>query len=167
MKSVELVIKGRKVIDIGYRPYLLLNAMYRDIQKIFAFNAREEGKETVIIRLQGEDSSITQYIDFIQSNFPEHAEVEEVIERSFEGHVMDADKFLQLLQFEQINKAVPAIISIDKKQDIMIGKQDSTISILKGVKEDASDALYEKYEQLSKEITEIKATLSEIKAKVA
>ena len=188
MKSVELVIKGRKVIDIGYRSYLLLNAMYRDIQKIFAFNAREEGKEKVIIRLQGEDGIITQYIDFIQSNFPEHAEVEEVIERSFEGHVMDADKFLQLLQFEQINKAIPAIISIDKKQDIMIGKQDimigkqdSTIIILKGVKEDTSaikndisalrkdtsDALYGKYEQLSKEITEIKATLSEIKAKVA
>jgi hypothetical protein len=127
MKSVELVIKGRKVIDIGYRSYLLLNAMYRDIQKIFAFNAREEGKEKVIIRLQGEDGIITQYIDFIQSNFPEHAEVEEVIERSFEGHVMDADKFLQLLQFEQINKAIPAIISIDKKQDIMIGKQDIMI----------------------------------------
>ncbi|MFB3766605.1 MAG: hypothetical protein ACE14P_15355 [Methanotrichaceae archaeon] len=26
MKSVELVIKGRKVIDAGYRPFLLLNA---------------------------------------------------------------------------------------------------------------------------------------------
>lgn len=40
---------------------------------------------------------------------------------------MEADRFLQLLQFEQINKAIPAIISIDKKKDIMIGKQDIMI----------------------------------------
>jgi len=195
MKSVELAIKGGKVVDVGYRPYLLLNAMYQGIQNIFAFNVGEKGEEMVIVRIKGEDEAVTQYADFLKSNFPKHAEVEEIIERRFEGPVMEADKFLQLLQFEQINKAIPAIISIDKKQDIMIEKQDvmigkqdvmiekqdSALGILDGVREDTSairndisalrkdtsETLYEKYDQLSREITEIKATLSEIKAKVA
>ena len=127
MKSVELAIKGGKVVDVGYRPYLLLNAMYQGIQNIFAFNVREKGEEMVIVRIKGEDEAVTQYADFLKSNFPKHAEVEEIIERRFEGPVMEADKFLQLLQFEQINKAIPAIISIDKKQDIMIEKQDVMI----------------------------------------
>jgi len=59
-------------------------------------------------------------------------------------------------------------------------KQDTTIEILKSVKEDTSninneispskedikDIFYEKYEYLTREIIDIKATLSEIKAKV-
>jgi acylphosphatase len=188
MKSAELVIKGSKVIGVGYRPFLLLNAMYLGVEKFFAFNAREDDKETVIIRVRGEGQNITQYIEFAKTNFPEHARVEEVTERNYEGPVMYTDKFLQLLQFEQISKAVPAIINIDRKQDIMIGKhdimigkQDLTISILGNMKEDTSaikndisalrkdtsDMLYEKYEQLSREIADIKATLSEMKAKAS
>ena len=115
MKSAELVIKGSKVIGVGYRPFLLLNAMYLGVEKFSAFNAREEDQETVIVRMQGEDRIIIQCIDFIRSNFPEQAIVEEVTERGFEGLVMDADKFRKILQFEQISKAVTAIISIDKK----------------------------------------------------
>ncbi len=65
MKSIELAIKGRKVIDVGYRPFLLLNAMYRDIEKVFAFNVRADGKEMVFVRMQGEDESIIDYINFI------------------------------------------------------------------------------------------------------
>ena len=227
---IELVIKGRKIIDVGYRQFLLLNAMQRSIQKFYAFNVKADSQEMLLVRIQGEDEQIAQYIDFVRSNFPEHAEVGEIVERSFEGQVMNAFRSMQILQFEQMNKAIPAILSIDKKQsmmlekqDAMLEKQDTTISILKEVKEDtsetvsvlkevkkdtgatvsilkevkedtgttvsvlkevkedtsavkadisglrrdASESLYEKYEQLCLEIAEIKATLSDIKAKVA
>jgi hypothetical protein len=67
------------------------------------------------------------------------------------------------------------------KQDKMLDRQDTTIGILKDVKEDTSsisngiselkrdamDSILEKYFELSREIAEIKATLSEIKAKVS
>ncbi|KAF5424485.1 Acylphosphatase [Candidatus Methanomarinus sp.] len=67
-----------------------------------------------------------------------------------------------------------------EKQDAMIGKQDTTIEVLKSVKEDASninnkissskedmkDIFYEKYDYLAREIIDIKANISEIKAKV-
>jgi len=67
-----------------------------------------------------------------------------------------------------------------EKQDVMIEKQDITVEILKSVKEDTSainneistskedikDIFYEKYEYLTREIIDIKATLSEVKAKV-
>jgi acylphosphatase len=127
MKSVELIIKGRKVKDVGYRPFLLLQALNSGIQKFFAFNSGAKGNEIVIVQMQGEDDIIASYIDFVKSQFPEHAEVEEIVERDFKGQVQDAYKFAQTLQFEQIAKAVPVIISIDKKQDIVIGKQDIMI----------------------------------------
>jgi acylphosphatase len=67
-----------------------------------------------------------------------------------------------------------------EKQDVMIGKQDTTIEVLKSVKEDTSninnkissskedikDIFYEKYDYLAREIIDIKANISEIKAKV-
>ncbi|MFB3766010.1 MAG: hypothetical protein ACE14P_12295 [Methanotrichaceae archaeon] len=62
---------------------------------------------------------------------------------------------------------------------ITIEKQGNAIGLLEGIKEntsetktdisapkkDAPDSLFEKYEQLAREIAEIKATLSELKAK--
>jgi acylphosphatase len=181
MKSVELIIKGRKVKDVGYRPFLLLHALNRGIQNFFAINSGVNGSEIVIVQMQGEDDVIASYIDFVRSQFPEHAEVEEIIERDFKGHVEDAYKFVQLLQFEQIAKAVPVIISIDKKQDIMIKKQDISIGILSDVRDDTcaikddisvlrkdtSESISEKYEELRREIADIKETILELKAKAA
>jgi len=181
MKSVELIIKGRKVNDVSYRPFLFLHAVNRGIQKFFAYNSGDVGNETVTVHLQGEDEIITSYINFIRTKHPEHAEVEEIIERDFKGHVEDAYKFAQILQFEQIAKAVPVIISIDKKQDIMIGKQDTSIGILRDVRDDTcaikddisvlrkdtSESISEKYEELRREIAEIKETILELKAKAA
>jgi acylphosphatase len=195
MKSVELIIKGRKVKDVGYRPFLLLQALNSGIQKFFAYNSGVEGNETVTVQMQGEDDIIASYIDFVKSQFPEHAEVEEIVERDFKGQVQDAYKFAQTLQFEQIAKAVPVIISIDKKQDIvigkqdimiekqdvMIGKQDKSIGILRDVRDDTcaikddisvlrkdtSESISEKYEELRREIAEIKETILELKAKAA
>jgi len=67
-----------------------------------------------------------------------------------------------------------------EKQDVMIGKQDTTIEVIKSVKEDTSNInnkissskedikniFYEKYDYLAREIIDIKANISEIKAKV-
>ncbi len=71
--------------------------------------------------------------------------------------------------------------NISDLQVQMLEKQDATIGVLKEVKEDTSsirndiselkkdtmDTILEKYFELSREIAEIKATLSEIKAKVS
>ncbi len=100
------------------------NGAYR---KFMLLTPVRDGKEIVVVRVQGEDNIVTSYIGFIKSNYPDHAEVEEIVEKDFDGPVEDIFKFAQILQFEQIAKAVPAIISIDKKQDIMIEKQDIMI----------------------------------------
>ena len=148
MRKIEITIRGPKAVDVGYRPFLLLNAMNFGIGKVFAYNL--EG--AVRVRVQGAEEKIDQYLHLIRSARPQHAEVDGVEVTEFEGEVMRASVFLQFLQFEQINKAIPAILSIDKKQDIMIGKQDimigkqdamvskqdQTLDVLEGVREDTS-----------------------------
>jgi len=155
MRKIEIEIKGPKVVDVGYRPFLLLNAMNLGISKVFAYNL--EG--AVRVRVHGAEEKIDQYLDLIRSVRPQHAEVDGIEVTEFEGEVMRASVFLQFLQFEQINKAIPAILSIDKKQDIMIekqdimiekqdimigkqdamvSKQDQTLDVLEGLREDTS-----------------------------
>jgi acylphosphatase len=187
-KGREIIISGSKVCGVGYRPFLLLTALSLGIEKVYAYNVLVEGTEKVIVHLQSDEGKLNSYANVIKSSTPEHARVDRIEETDYQGEVMDAGVYLQFLQFEQINKAVPAILSIDKKQSTMLEKQDSmlerqdeTISILKEVKEDTSsirndiselkkdakDSILEKYFELSREIAEIKATLSDIKAKVS
>jgi len=165
-----------------------LTALSLGIEKVYAYNVLVEGTEKVIVHLQSDEGKLNSYADVIKSSTLEHARVDRIEEMDYQGEVMDAGVYLQFLQFEQINKAVPAILSIDKKQSTMLEKQDSmlerqdeTISTLKevkedtssikndisGLKKDAKDSILEKYFELSREIVEIKATLSDIKAKVS
>jgi acylphosphatase len=148
MRTIEIVIRGPKVVEVGYRAFLLVNAMTIGIGKVFAFNI----DESVVVRVCGAEDKIDRYVDFVKSAFPLHAQVDKIEVKDFEGEVTEALVFMQFLQFEQINKAIPAIISIDKKQDIMISKQDimiskqdimiskqeKTLTVLEDVREDTS-----------------------------
>lgn len=182
MRTIEIVIRGPKVVEVGYRAFLLVNAMTIGIGKVFAFNV----DESVVVRVCGAEDKIDRYVDFVKSAFPLHVQVDKIEVKDFEGEVTEALVFMQFLQFEQINKAIPAIISIDKKQDIMISKQEKTLTVLEGVREDTSiirkdvssikndvstlarqttlEDLEKKYELLSREVAEIKENISEIKA---
>lgn len=117
MKSVELFIKGKNVHNIDYKPFLLLKASEQGIQKIYAFNSRLEEAETVVVRLQGEDEIVTKYIDFLKTSYPDQLEVEGIIEQEFNGHVLYASDFAQILQLELITKAVSAISNIENKKN--------------------------------------------------
>jgi len=127
MKKVELIIKGQKVHDIGYRPFLLQRALERGIGKFFAFNSHENAKEIVVVRAEGDVEIIGSFIEYITANYPDGAQVDEIEQRDFSGPLDDAYRYMMLLQFEQISKAVPAILSLDRKQDVMIEKQDIMI----------------------------------------
>ena len=91
--------------------------------------------------------------------------------------VKDDTSCIKDLQLQMLDKQDKLL----DKQDKMLDKQDMTIGVLREVKEDTSaikngitelkkdahDSILEKYFELSREITEIKVTLSEIKAKVS
>ena len=126
-KSIELIISGRRVCSVGYRPFLLLNAMRMGVRNFYAYNSSEGGEERVVAQLYGDEDKINRCIDFIRANHPELAEVGKIEVAGYEGEIMAAGEFLQILQFEQINKGIPAILSINKKQDTLIEKQDIMI----------------------------------------
>jgi hypothetical protein len=107
--------------------------------------------------VEADQTIINEYNDFINLNIPENAQVTEVSFGDYNGYVTSISDYVHLIQVEQLNKGIPAILSIDNKQDV-------TVDILKNVKEDISALreeismsrkdtkaeLYEKYEYLSR-----------------
>ncbi|MDW7726725.1 MAG: hypothetical protein SCH70_06350 [Candidatus Methanoperedens sp.] len=70
---------------------------------------------------------------FAGSNYPENANVSDMAFEDYQGYVMNIVDYMHLIQVEQLSKGIPAILSIDKKQDKMLEKQDETIAEIKQV----------------------------------
>ena len=169
---------------------------------------------------EGDDDQIAALRELVASKRPKDARVSDVAIEEYDGRIVSTTDFMHIIQVQQLNKGIPAILRIqttqekmlekqcmmldkqdqmlDKqdqmldKQDQMLDKQETTISILKNIKEDTSEigvikeeisaaryearrereeiistlksgSLEEKYEELSREIAEIKAAIAEIK----
>ena len=56
----------------------------------------------------------------------------------YDGPVEPIGKYSQRFTGAQLRKGIASLTSIDEKQDRMLEKQDETIEVLKGVKEDTS-----------------------------
>lgn len=152
MNRAKITIKGDMVQEIGYRVFLLTNALNFGISKFYAYNAVIEGRQAVIILIEAEKEIIIDFYNYIKANIPEDAIVYDFEMEEFTGNVMDIDRYLHLIQVEQLNKGVPAIIDIREntktmlekqdmmlgKQDMMLEKQDMSIKLLETIKEDTS-----------------------------
>jgi acylphosphatase len=138
MKKLKGTILGDKTHDVGYRVFLLTKAMELGIGRFHASNTFNKEVQAVVFYFEADQTAINEYKDLINSNFPENAEVTEVSFEDYSGYVTSISDYMHLIQVEQLNKGISAILSIEKKQGQMLEKQDATIDIMKSVKEDTS-----------------------------
>ena len=203
-------IKGEKVHDVGYRVFLLDLALELGIERFAAYNRTDGGSEVVSVMAEGEDDQIATFRELIARERPGDAEVSDVAIEEYDGRIASTTDFMHIIQVQQLNKGIPAILRIQTtqekmlekqcmmldKQDQMLDKQETSISILKNIDEDTSEmvaikeevstARYEarrereeiisilksgsqeeKYEELSREIAEIKASIEDLRARGA
>jgi len=192
-------IKGEKVHDVGYRVFLLDLALELGIERFAACNRIGCGSEVVSVMAEGDDDQIAAFRELVASMRPDDASVSDVTIEDYDGRIASTTDFMHIIQVQQLNKGIPAILRIQttqekmlEKQCMMLDNQDTTISILKNIKDDTSEigaikeevstaryearrereeiistlksgSMVEKYEQLSREIAEIKAAIAEIK----
>ncbi len=189
--------------------FLANRAIDIDLPGFSAQNRIENGRQVLLAFFEGDESQVVEFRRFIEAEKPPEAEVSSITIQDYQGQVGDTLLFHQKMSSQHLGKGIDAILRMEKKQDMMLGKQDATIGILKEVKEDTAninnlqiqmldkqdvtigvlkevkedtssirndiselkkdtmDTILEKYFELSREIAEIKATLSEIKAKVS
>ncbi len=125
--KMQASIIGNPVHGVGYRVFLLRKALGYGIQKFNASNEVIQGKQQVVVHADGEPEAIEALSLCIRSESPPDAIVSDVSVQDYNGYVISIIDYMHLIQVEQLTKGIPAIISIDKKQDQMLNKQDQMI----------------------------------------
>ena len=130
-----LIIEGELIHHVGYRPFLLVEALKRrKITNFEAENFRQDNHQRVIINIVGEERKISEFVKFIKNNFPDYAKNCKVIEEkdSYPSEVMHINDFRDILAVEQQNNMVQGGLQIDKKLDTgfsMLGEKVDSLRI--------------------------------------
>jgi len=123
-----LIIEGEMIHRVGYRPFLLTEALKRKkITNFEAENVKEDGKQKVIINMVGEEQKILEFVKFIKNNFPDHAKNCRVSleEDKCPSEVMHINDFRDVLAVEQQNNIVQGGLEISNKIDALRRETDN------------------------------------------
>lgn len=156
----KIVIKGHKVKNVGYRPFLFEVATRKLVPYFDAVNKKEvdnDGNEIVEVFVGGPKDDVDNFIEFIkdENNKPEYANVEsiEVVEKDYKGGIMTIESFSMWLNSDQLYK----MTTIGTK---MLGKQDETIEEIRDLRDDLKSYFDKRFDKIEKDVFQIKKKIN-------
>ena len=168
--KLKTKITGSRVHDVGYRVFLLRKALGLGMDRFNAYNTKENKNQVLIALLEGSEEQITAFVDFAKLNKLENAEVTDMTFEDYKGYVMSVSDYMHLIQVEQLSKGIPAILSIDSKQDKMLEKQDKMLEKLDETKKEVvgeiRDLRWDLKSYMDKRLVKIENDIAMIKAKM-
>ena len=138
--KMQAVITGKKVHDVGYRVFLLEKSLELGFQRFNARNQVQDNGQQVIVQYEGEPERVETFSAVVRKEHPPDADISDIAFEPYEGHVISITDYMHMIQIAQLSKGIPAIISIDKKQDRMLEKQDRML--------EKQDRMLEKQDQM-------------------
>ena len=78
----------------------------------------------VVALIEGDEGQLKGFRSFVEESRPEGSEVSSTLFEEYQGYVMSVEDFMHVSMVEQLNKGIPALLRIDRKQDKMLEKQD-------------------------------------------
>jgi acylphosphatase len=120
--KLKIKITGPKVHDVGYRVFLLKNAMNLALPGLSTYNWEENGQQEVIALVEGDEARIAPFLQTIEKNKPELAEVSKVTSEPYDGDVGRTSEVAMLFSFVQLDKAIPLLL--DMRDDLKEMKGD-------------------------------------------
>lgn len=110
--KIKIKITGPKVHDVGYRYFLMSNAIDMGLKGFQARNRTNGKDQEVIALIEGDDDAIADLKKLIESKKPEHAEVSNIAFEDYESDVMKTGEYAQVCTALQLNKAIPVLLEI-------------------------------------------------------
>jgi len=146
----KIIIKGHKVHDVGYRPFLLGIAESMEIERFFAKNIIIDEKQVVQAMVDSSEEKVNAFMDIVSSEFPEKSVVEIVEIEDFIGNVTKIESYYRYLTAMQLSKIATYGGKMLEKQDLniditrngfndMLTKQDESLKILNNINYDTSE----------------------------
>ncbi len=120
---VKITITGM-VHDMGYRVFLLNQADSLLIERFDARNIYIGDKQALIVLVEGDEGQVREFIEFVKTNKPENAVVEDIKVEKDDRPIRSIDSYRSSIMIDQLNKIIQVGLKMLEKQDLMLQKQD-------------------------------------------
>ena len=161
--KAKIIIKGKRVQDVGYRLFLLSKA-----HNLMGFEASNIGEDLVVL-IEGDEDGVKRFTQIVRAEKPPLAEVSEVIVMGYDGEVMGVKEYREQLSLEQLVKI--ATVGVEMRDDIkeMKGDIKEMKTDIKEMKSDIKEMKSDVKTMLKKQdetLAEIRTTRTEIKDEI-
>ena len=150
--KLKVKITGPKVHDVGYRYFLMSNAIDMVLKGFHARNRMNGEEQEVIALVEGDEETITDFKKLVETQKPEHSKVLNIAFEDYEGDVMKAGEYAQVCTALQLNKAIPVLLEIRDNTK-------STLEEIKGLREDIQPGYGMHFRQIQSDVRAIKERL--------
>ena len=116
-------IIGRRVHEVGYRYFLMSNAIDLGLEGFSARNRMSGEAQEVIAMAEGDEGSIKEFMELIKAQKPANAEVSNIAFEEYSGNVMRAGEYAQVCTALQLNKAIPLLL--DMRDDLKVVRKNT------------------------------------------
>ncbi|RQW78839.1 MAG: hypothetical protein EHM14_10765 [Methanothrix sp.] len=132
--KLKVKITGPKVHDVGYRYFLMSNAIDLGLKGFHARNRMSEKEQEVIALVEGDEEAIADFRKLVKTNKPEYSDVSEVALEDYHGDIMRTGEYAQVSSAQQLNKAIPLLLDIRNDMKAVRKTTDETLSEIKAVR---------------------------------
>jgi len=167
--KLKIKIMGPKVHDVGYRYFLMSNAIDLGLKGFHARNRLSGEVQEVIALVEGDEEAIADFGKHAETRRPEHAKVLNVTFEDYDGEIMRTGEYAQVCSAIQLNKAIPVLLDIrDNTRNTLdetkaVRKNTDTIpqilEEIKGMREDIQPGYGMSLKQVQADIKAIKEQL--------
>ncbi|MDD2835208.1 MAG: acylphosphatase [Methanothrix sp.] len=157
--KLKVKIAGSRVHDVGYRVFLLKHAMNLGLPGLSTYNWEENDQQEVISLVEGDEARITAFLQTVEKNKPEQAEISKVTFEDYGGEVGRTSEVAMLCSFVQLDKVIPLLL--DMRDDLKAVRKttDATLSEIKGMREDIQPGYAMQFRQMQADVQVIKDRL--------
>jgi acylphosphatase len=145
--KLKVKIAGHKVHDVGYRVFLLKHAMNMALPGLSTYNWKENDQQEVIALVEGDEARIAPFLEAIETNKPELAEVTRVTSEPYDGDVGRISEVAMLCSFVQLDKAIPLLLDMSDDLKAVRKTSDMTLDEIKAMRKN-TDAVPQVLEEI-------------------
>ncbi len=124
-EKIRIIITGPRVHEVGYRYWLMNQAMSLGIEGFNAINVTDVNKQQqVIVLLEDLPEALDAFKALVNENKPERAMVSKILFEDYPGKVTRLSNFAQALTAGQLLKAIPILQDIHDQVKVLPDIQD-------------------------------------------
>ena len=116
--KLKIKITGPKVHEVGYRYFLMSNAIDMGLKGFHARNRTGEKEPEVIALVEGDEETIADFKKLVETKKPEHSQVSSIAFEDYEGDIMKTGEYAQVCSTIQLNKAIPLLLDMRDNREM-------------------------------------------------